>query len=173
MKLNAPNLLSLSRLPLAVAFVFADSALVRGSVIVAAGLTDFVDGWIARHFKQRSRAGELLDPVTDKLFVLTVLATLLLRGELLWWELLLLLLRDFYNTAAFVILKARGKKLRFAARMSGKIVTALQIATVFAIILVPAVARAVLFLTVAASVYAIYDYTKAGLINLRATAQAG
>src|SRR5688500_7674725 len=98
MKLNAPYLLSLARLPPAAAFVFADSALVRGIVVMTAVLTDFVDGWIARHFRQRSRAGELLDPVTDKLFVLTVLVTLLARHELLWWELLLLLLRDVYNT---------------------------------------------------------------------------
>src|SRR5687767_12369912 len=144
MKLNAPNALSLARLPLAVAFIFAESTLLRGVVIITAGLTDFIDGWIARHFRQRSRAGELLDPVTDKLFVFTVLITLLVRGHLLWWELFLLLLRDLYNTLVFTAMKLRRVDLQFKARMSGKVVTVLQIATIFVITVVPALARVAL-----------------------------
>ncbi len=167
MKLNAPNALSLARLPLAVAFVLADSPLLRGLVIVAAGLTDFIDGWAARHYGQRSRTGELLDPITDKLFVLTVLVTLLVRGQLLWWELLLLLLRDIYNTFMFVAVKVKRIHLRFVSRMSGKVVTVLQIATVFAITLVPSAARVVLAATVAASLYAIIDYTRTGMRGMR------
>ncbi|MEX2281377.1 MAG: CDP-alcohol phosphatidyltransferase family protein [Gemmatimonadota bacterium] len=173
MKLNAPNALSLARLPLAVAFIFAESTLLRGVVIITAGLTDFIDGWIARHFRQRSRAGELLDPVTDKLFVFTVLITLLVRGHLLWWELFLLLLRDLYNTLVFTALKLRRVDLQFKARMSGKVVTVLQIATIFAITVVPAVARVTLLVAVAASIYAIVDYTRYGLRCLRGTPRPG
>jgi CDP-diacylglycerol--glycerol-3-phosphate 3-phosphatidyltransferase/cardiolipin synthase len=173
MKLNAPNAVSLARLPLAVAFIFADSTLLRGIVIITAGLTDFIDGWIARHFRQRSSTGELLDPVTDKLFVLTVLITLLVRGQVLWWELLLLLLRDLYNTLVFVVLKLRRIELPFAARMSGKVVTVLQIATVFAFTVLPTVARATLLVTVAVSLYSIFDYTRYGLLCLRAPPRTG
>jgi CDP-diacylglycerol--glycerol-3-phosphate 3-phosphatidyltransferase len=165
--MNLPNLISLARLPLAALFLLSNTPVVQGALIAAAGATDFVDGWLARRYQKRSRTGELLDPITDKLFVLTVLLTLFLRQQLRAWELLLLLLRDLYNTAAFVLAKARGWPLRFHARMSGKVLTTLQIMTLLAYTVWPGVARALLVLTVAVSLYAIIDYTRNGLLDLR------
>ncbi|MGH7471642.1 MAG: CDP-alcohol phosphatidyltransferase family protein [Longimicrobiales bacterium] len=169
MRLNLPNIISLVRLPLAVLFLMSHTPVVQGALIAAAGATDFVDGWLARRYQQRSRTGELLDPITDKFFVLTVLLTLYMRQQMRAWELPLLLLRDLYNTAAYVLAKARGWPLRFRARMSGKVLTVLQIVTLLAYTVYPTVARALLALTVVVSLYAIYDYTRTGLLDLRQT----
>jgi CDP-diacylglycerol--glycerol-3-phosphate 3-phosphatidyltransferase len=171
--LNLPNLLSLTRLPLALAFVLVDSAIVRGVLIVTAGFTDFIDGWLARHFGLRTRTGELLDPITDKIFTLVVLSTLMVERQIVWWELLVLLLRDLYNTVMFVVAKMRRLPIRFSSRMSGKVVTVLQIATVFAVLLLPGLAGAVLLITAAASLYSIYDYTQAGRAALRRVRRSG
>src|SRR5262245_13344762 len=171
MPLNLPNALSLLRVPLAIMFVMSSKPLWQGAIIVAAGATDCVDGWLARRYQQHSRRGELIDPVTDKLFVFTVLLTLYLREQLRGSELLLLMMRDFYNTGAYILSRVRGWPLRFQARMSGKVVTVLQIGTMLAYTVVPSVARALLFATIGASVYSMYDYTRSGLVDLREARQ--
>src|SRR5262245_21549442 len=173
MAVNLPNTLSLLRLPLAVLFLLTHSPLLQGIIIVVAGATDFVDGWLARRFQQRSRTGEVLDPITDKLFVLTVLLTLYVREQIQTWELLLLLLRDVYNTAAYCLARLRGWNMQFKARMSGKVVTTLQIGTILAFVVLPQLAHVMLAITVAASLYSVYDYTRAGLADLRQTPRSG
>jgi CDP-diacylglycerol--glycerol-3-phosphate 3-phosphatidyltransferase/cardiolipin synthase len=165
--LTIPNLVSLSRLALAIAFIFVTSRTAQAVIIVVAAATDFVDGFVARRFGQRSKLGEVLDPVTDKLFVLTVLVTLFARRVLALSDVLILLTRDFYNTGAFIVARARGMKLRFKARMSGKVVTVLQIAALLAFLLLPSWSRAMLGIVFLASVYSIIDYTRAGLRDLR------
>lgn len=167
MRFTLPNLVSLSRLALAGWFVAAATPRTQAVIIVLAAASDFLDGWFARRFNLRSRAGEILDPVTDKLFVLTVLLTLLLRGQLRLAHLLLLLIRDLYTTAAFIYARARRLPLRFKARFSGKVVTTLQIATVLAVVIAPALFLWTLGVTLAASVFAMYDYTAAGMRDLR------
>jgi CDP-diacylglycerol--glycerol-3-phosphate 3-phosphatidyltransferase/cardiolipin synthase len=161
------NIISLSRLALAVAFVLADSPLLQVVLVAAAGLTDFVDGYLARHFNQRTRAGEIIDPITDKLFVATVVATLLARGRLSIESALLLLLRDFYNALAFLVIRVRKFPIRMKARFSGKVVTVLQLITIAAFILRPEQVRPFLLATIAVSVYSVFDYTRAGRRSLR------
>lgn len=167
MPFTLPNLVSLSRLALAGWFVAAATPAAQGIIIVLAAATDFLDGWLARRLNQRSRAGEILDPVTDKLFVLTVLVTLLLRGQLRFEYVLLMLFRDLYTTAAFFYARARRLRLRFKARFSGKVVTTLQIATVLTVVITPAWFPWLLGVTLAASLFAMYDYTAAGMRDLR------
>jgi CDP-diacylglycerol--glycerol-3-phosphate 3-phosphatidyltransferase len=167
MQFTVPNLFSLSRLALAPLFVFASTPTSRGIIILIAALTDFIDGWIARRFSLRSRTGEILDPITDKLFALTVVVTLYLRRELLAWHVLLLLARDIYNTAAFGYAKARRLPLRFKSRMSGKVVTTLQMVALLAAVVARPFFFYALAATVIVSLYSMYDYTAAGRRALR------
>ena len=67
--LNIPNALSFLRLPLAVLFIVTDSPWLRALIIVLAAITDGLDGWLARRLGQQTGAGQLVDPITDKLFV--------------------------------------------------------------------------------------------------------
>lgn len=83
-----PNLLSLFRLLLIPVFLVL---LVNGQyvwalvVLVGSSLTDFVDGFVARHFNQISRVGQLLDPAADRLFIFSTLIGLAWTGFIPWW----------------------------------------------------------------------------------------
>ena len=71
-----PAWLSLSRIPLAVAFAMAISRPLAALIVLAASaLSDVLDGWIARRYHMVTATGAALDPITDKLFVLTVVVT--------------------------------------------------------------------------------------------------
>ena len=88
-----PNMLSAVRIGLALSFPFALEPW-RAWIVAVAALTDFLDGQIARRFKLTSPAGGLLDATADKLFVLSVLATLTFHGLIVWWAAALVLTRD-------------------------------------------------------------------------------
>jgi CDP-diacylglycerol--glycerol-3-phosphate 3-phosphatidyltransferase/cardiolipin synthase len=93
--LRVPGLLSLSRVPLAAAFpLVAQRPAIALAVLVAAGLSDVLDGWYARRFGQVTATGAAIDPTTDKVFVLTVVITLVVLGRLSWVEVLLLSTRE-------------------------------------------------------------------------------
>ncbi len=132
-----PNVLSFGRLVLAVVFLTAPP---RAWVwlILAAGASDFIDGYLARRFQLASWVGGLLDAVADKVFVLVVLITFTMRGELAWWQAALLLSRDavVLSIAAYAGATARWEAFRhMPSRPFGKVTTA----TLFLLFLVVAV----------------------------------
>jgi cardiolipin synthase len=92
-----PNILSLFRLLLIPVFfvllIFGHFgwALV---LIAVSSITDFVDGYIARHFNQVTRLGQLLDPAADRLFILSTLVGLGWVGVLPWWFIAAIVARD-------------------------------------------------------------------------------
>ena len=87
MHLNTPNLLTLFRralIPVVVVLYFMPIAGVYvTAVFLLAGLTDWLDGYLARRLEQTSQFGEFLDPVADKLVVATVLVLLVSDGDVL------------------------------------------------------------------------------------------
>lgn len=157
---SIPNLLSASRFPLAAAFLASEQTPVRVALIGAASLTDVLDGWLARR-QQTTRLGALLDPIADKTFVLVAISAFLIAGELTTLEFFTILLRDFATALGFIVaylLRGLDPK-NFKARMSGKVVTVLQLATVLALVLHAALLRPLIWLVGAASVWAVFDYT--------------
>lgn len=158
--LTIPNILSLLRLPLALIFILSESAITRALIIVAAGVSDGIDGWLARKLRQDSGAGQIVDPITDKLFVLVALATLTAHGLLAPWMVLALLARDIYTSFAFFIIKALNWHVHFKARIFGKTVTVLQLAVMIAALLWPVAVVPLLVATMLVSLVAIVDYTR-------------
>src|SRR5919108_1755841 len=79
---DLPNVLSLSRLLLAVGFVAADGAMARVGLVGAAGLSDVLDGWLARRLNVATRWGALLDPIADRVFVLAATLSLVASDAL-------------------------------------------------------------------------------------------
>lgn len=163
-----PNAISLLRVPLAAAFMTIDSTPARVGIAVAAGLSDMIDGKLARRWGMVTRTGELIDPCTDRIFVLGALGTFVLAGELRGPELLLLVGRDLYTAIAFAVAGVLRLPVPFHSRRSGKVVTALQVTTVLSLLLQPDWSRVFVLTTGAAGLYAIVDYTRAGLRSLRA-----
>ena len=134
--MRVPGLLSLSRIPLAAAFPFAVGRppLALG-ILLGAGLSDVLDGWYARRFGQATATGAALDPVTDKLFVLTVAITLVATGQLTPLSVLLLSTREIGELplVLWVALSPGARRARAeqpSANVVGKAATVLQFASV-------------------------------------------
>jgi cardiolipin synthase (CMP-forming) len=77
-------------------------------VLMVAGITDFLDGWLARKLNQMSVVGQLLDPVADRLYILAVVVGLALRDIIPWWVAISLPLRDLLIVCAVPLLRSRG-----------------------------------------------------------------
>lgn len=110
--LTVPNVLSLLRLagvPLFLWLVLGPEA--DGwalAVLAVSGITDFLDGWLARKLDQQSAVGQLLDPVADRLYILAVVVGLALRDIIPWWLALSLPLRDLLLWGLVPLLRTRG-----------------------------------------------------------------
>ena len=109
---TVPNIISVVRLagvPLFLWLVLGPeedaAALV---VLMVAGFTDYLDGWLARRLDQFSKLGEILDPVADRLYILAVVIGLYLRDIIPWWVAIALPLRDLLLWGLVPILRTRG-----------------------------------------------------------------
>lgn len=94
--------------------------------IVAAAFSDFLDGWIARKFRLESRLGAIMDPLTDKLFVLIASVTLLLEKDFHPFCFCLFFLRDFILIFLLVIHKKLLKSADVGSNCYGKWITFFQ-----------------------------------------------
>lgn len=91
-------------------------------VLVASGITDWLDGRIARALDQYSRLGELLDPLADRLYTVATLVAFLIRGIVPWWVLVLIIGRDVVVSLALPLLRRKGY-LAFPVLYIGKAAT--------------------------------------------------
>ena len=135
----------------------------RVSLIGVAAVTDFLDGWLARRVGSTSRWGALLDPLADRVFVLTVVCTFLFTGLLSTSAYFILLTRDIATAIGFLVARVipRLRPVEFKARVLGKVVTVLQLFTLAAILAAPSVVPFLLAAVGMTSVLAIADYTLA------------
>jgi phosphatidylglycerophosphate synthase len=158
-----PNILSSSRVALAAAFVVLDGANTRLALVGLAGLTDFLDGWIARRARVTSRWGALIDPIADRVFALVAVSTFLFSGALSTGGYFIMISRDIMTAVGFLVARAVSwlRPIEFKARLSGKLVTVLQFATFIALLRVPDFVAPCLWLVGLASLFSIVDYTLA------------
>ena len=77
-------------------------------VLVVAGATDFLDGWLARRWNQTTVVGQVLDPVADRLYILAVVVGLGLREVIPWWMAVSIPLRDALMWGLVPLLRTRG-----------------------------------------------------------------
>jgi len=110
--LTIPNVLSFVRLlgvPLFLWLVLVPQADTAAFVLlVVSGITDWLDGKIARATGQISRLGQLLDPLADRLYTAATLLGLALRQIIPWWLVVVILSRDLVLAIVLVLLKRRG-----------------------------------------------------------------
>src|SRR5262245_56672760 len=112
-----PNLLSLARLPLAALFpLVADRLAPALAILFAAGVTDVLDGWLARRSGMVTTTGAIVDPLADKVFALAVVGTLLAQGRLPLWGVPALLAREILEVplALWIALARRFRGTRLS-----------------------------------------------------------
>lgn len=157
---NLPNAISVLRFPLAGLFPLVDAFAGRILVVALAAASDWVDGRLARASGRVTRAGELLDPIADKTFMLAALLTLGAEGRIPLWALPLLLTRDLGVIIGAAIAAARGFRGRMPARRAGKVVTWLQFGAIAAILAWPPTARWIAPAIAVAGLIALQDYLR-------------
>lgn len=159
--LTVPNLVSTSRVVLAVGFLAMDAVPVRLALIGVASLTDFLDGWIARRTKVVSRFGALIDPVADRFFVLCVVIAYVLGDQLTVWQAVVIFFRDIMSLIGWFTARNVSwlRPIRFRARPLGKVVTALQLLTFIAVLLAPSTVDPLVILVGVLGLLATVDYT--------------
>ncbi|HEY6219908.1 MAG TPA: CDP-alcohol phosphatidyltransferase family protein [Gemmatimonadaceae bacterium] len=158
-----PNIISLSRVILAAAFVMRADTRTRILIVLAAAITDMLDGWLARRAGLVTRFGALVDPFADRVFVLVAVASLVYEGTLSTMQYFVMISRDLMTAVGFLVARSVSwlRPVEFRARRSGKIVTALQLASFVAILSWPNTTDPLVWLVGAASLYSIVDYTYA------------
>ena len=126
--MNTANKLTLLRvlmIPVFLVLIYQDSTVLRYwalGVFVLASLTDFVDGYIARKYNQITDFGKFMDPLADKLLVLSALVFFTEIGLLPGWGLLLVIAREISVTGLRLVAVEQGRVI--AAGWSGKVKTA-------------------------------------------------
>jgi len=131
--LTLPNVITFGRLcavPLAVWLVLRGSLAGAFYLFVAAGLSDAVDGWLARRFGGVSTVGALLDPIADKSLLVTMYVTLAAVSILPDWLAILVVFRDVVIVGGVVVLAQLGHPPTLRPILISRLNTALQIVLV-------------------------------------------
>jgi len=135
LKLNAPTILTLSRIFLIPFFVLSvyQHPLLGAAVFGIASMTDFLDGYLARRSGQVTKFGIIMDPIADKFLIISALIVLVDMERLSAWIAILLIVREFLITALRVV--ALSRDILVPAEMGGKLKTTAQITAILCLIL--------------------------------------
>lgn len=173
--LNIPNLLTSIRIllvPVLLAAFFhspRDRQLPSLIIFLAAGLTDCLDGFVARRFNQITTLGKVLDPIADKLLTASVLLCLAWLGAISWIALGVIVVKELYM--AWGAAKCLRRKITIQADIYGKIATLLFYPAVLMCwpwhgrVVLNAVGQALIYISVVCSVAAAVHYTLDPLKN--------
>ncbi|MCI0469286.1 MAG: CDP-diacylglycerol--glycerol-3-phosphate 3-phosphatidyltransferase [Nitrospirae bacterium] len=149
-RFNIPTILTFSRIILIPFFVLLtpQNPFLGISIFLAASITDFLDGYLARRSGEITKFGIILDPIADKFLVISALILLVDMVRLSVWVAIIIIVREFVITALRVV--ALSKDIVIPAETGGKIKTASQMTSII-LLLVPGSVGGV-------------DFTDAGLV---------
>ena len=128
-------------------------------IFIIASITDFVDGYIARHYNQVSDFGKFLDPLADKLLTIAAMAMFCEWGSFPAWALMIVLTREFAVSGLRMVAGPKGKVI--AAGKSGKFKTASSMVGLCVMMAFPQVeiiCTIVMVMIVATTVYSGVEY---------------
>jgi CDP-diacylglycerol---glycerol-3-phosphate 3-phosphatidyltransferase len=137
--LNAPNLMTLGRIALIPVFLYLLSyenrrnSFLAAAVYAVCALTDWFDGWLARISNKVTTLGKFLDPLADKVIVLSALVMLVRLGRVPVWVVVLIITREFLISGVRTIAAAEG--LEISASQGGKWKTSLQLCGIICLML--------------------------------------
>ena len=131
--MNLPNLITVFRLlliPVFVIFLLEDKANLALITFGLAGVSDAVDGFLARVLDQRTLFGAYVDPIADKLLLATAFVMLAILGQLPGWLAVVVVSRDVIILGGIGILMINNRPLTIKPTYASKITTFMQLITV-------------------------------------------
>ncbi len=137
--MNIPNILTTVRLFLIPIFViiffsgYENSYLIAAAIFLFAGVTDVLDGYIARRYDMITNWGKLMDPLADKLMQLTVIFCLTYMGLVPLWAILIILIKELLMILGSVLLYRR--EIVVGASWYGKVATVIFYLAIILIII--------------------------------------
>ncbi len=134
--MNLPNKLTMGRIfaiPVFIVVFMLDFRYLAGIIFILAAVTDMLDGHIARKHNLVTNFGKLMDPLADKLLVMSALVCLAQVGDVAGWMVIVILGREFIITGMRQVAAAQG--IVIAAGATGKIKTILQMIAIPLLIL--------------------------------------
>lgn len=138
--MNLSNRLTMSRIVLAFVFMWflllpgLTNKIIAFIVFCFASFTDFLDGWVARRRNEISDLGKLLDPLADKVLVLSAFLSFVEMNIIAAWMVVIIIVRELLITGLRIVAVKKGKVLE--AGTSGKHKTVSQIVTIIFILIV-------------------------------------
>ena len=133
---HIPNIISVLRLflVLPIALELQNEAWLNAFVLIfIAGVSDALDGFLARAFKWQSKLGSILDPLADKLLLIVIFVSLAYKGVIPNWLAILIVVRDFVILLGAITYHYLTRELKVSPLFSSKINTAFQIIFVLAL----------------------------------------
>lgn len=118
---NKITMLRIVLIPVFLVLAYTDKMMAALAVYVVACLTDFVDGYIARHYNQISNFGKFMDPLADKMLVLAAMCFFVENGQMSGWAVAIVLFREFAVSGMRLLAVEQGQVI--AAAWSGKVKT--------------------------------------------------
>lgn len=128
--MTLPNLITIARLfmvPLVVVMITNQRWQAAFAIFVIAGISDAIDGILARRFGMASELGGYLDPIADKALIVSIYITLAMVGVIPVWLVILVVSRDIMIVSAVILSWVMGKPVTMAPFVVSKLNTAAQI----------------------------------------------
>lgn len=129
-RLNIPNFITLGRIvlvPLVVWAIAASQMTVAFVLFAAAGLSDAVDGFLAKRFNMTTELGALLDPIADKALLVSIYVALGITGAVPRWLVILVVSRDFMIVGAMIVSWILDNPMPVKPLMASKLNTVAQV----------------------------------------------
>ncbi|MCL4873500.1 CDP-alcohol phosphatidyltransferase family protein [bacterium] len=130
---HIPNLLTVLRIalvPVFLYFVVTGELYEAAAIFIIAGVTDGIDGFLARRYNSRTEFGANMDPFADKFLLMSAYIALTAKGLLPLWLTIPVVLKDSFLLTGFMALRGMGRKVAASPSLFGKSTTVLQILTV-------------------------------------------
>ena len=131
--MNIPNLLTILRIllvPVFIIYVIHNNLWMALIIFILAGITDGIDGLIARVLNQKTVIGAYLDPIADKMLLISAYISLGIKGMLPIWLSVIVVSRDIIIISGIAVISLMGKGPDIRPSVSSKINTVFQIGTI-------------------------------------------
>ena len=171
---HIPNILTAFRIllvPVFLYFIISGEYHIAAAVFITAGITDGIDGFIARRYNARTKLGAALDPFADKFLLVSAYIALAAKGFIPIWLMVPVIIKDSILLSGVAALKSVGREVKIVPSVFGKMTTVLQISTVVYAMLVSD--TGVVFMSLASVTAIITIYTGIDYVRKEYRIQTG